>query len=449
MGKLRPSIIIVEDDPLALDALRAILRERYDVHGFTAAGAAEAWITAHRPALAILDLNLQGDDGLRVLRSWKGRFPELDILFCSGESSVKRAIATLREGASDYLVKPPDPQDLLFVVERILEKRALCEKVERLDPLLRPHPIALIGESPAIRELRHKAALLRKRHELNVLILGESGTGKEVMARFLHQQEEDATRPFVVANMPAIPAPLMEAELFGVEKGAYTDAKCARAGRFEMADGGDLFLDEIGDLALETQAKLLRALQERQTERLGGGRARPVRARVISATNRPLAQLIAEGRFREDLMYRLADLVLWMPPLREHAEDIPALAAHFVEKHAIGKAPALSARAEATLMAYSWPGNVRQLESAIKRALVFNRGPLIDEIEIYDPAMLTPVASPEPRRHEDLMQSHERGLIEAALRRHRGNRAAVMAELGVSRATFYRKLQALRIPLGN
>jgi transcriptional regulator with PAS, ATPase and Fis domain len=312
--------------------------------------------------------------------------------------------------------------------------------------------VQFIGESAAMREVLEKIKLLSGQGHLNVLILGESGTGKEVIARLLHQQEQGAQRPFVIVNMPAIPSTLMESELFGVEKGAFTDAKVARAGKFEQADGGDIFLDEIGDLPLETQSKILRALQEKQIERIGSHRSTSVQFRVISATNRPLADLMSGGEFREDLIYRLSDMVLWIPPLRDRKEDIPALANHFIQKYFRGAdtaAPRLSERALQTLLAYHWPGNVRQLESTIKRALVFNRGAILDDVEIYDPAMFNPcrTADAPPATLEQQLEQYERRIIQDALRRHSGNRDAVMQELAVSRATFYRRILRLEIQL--
>jgi transcriptional regulator with PAS, ATPase and Fis domain len=311
-----------------------------------------------------------------------------------------------------------------------------------------PDPMPFIGDAPAVRELLEKVKKLRGQPDLNVLILGDSGTGKELVARLLHEQETDAKRPFVVVNTPAIPANLMEAELFGVMKGAYTDAKSSRAGKFELADGGDVFLDEIGDLPFETQAKMLRTLQDRTVERIGSGRARQVSFRVISATNQPLGELIEAGRFREDLLYRLSDVVLWLPPLADRKEDIPRLAEHFLQKHSRGNPPRLSESALRDLMEFSWPGNVRQLESTLKRALAFHRGDIIESVECYDAARFGGGRPAGPvRALGESLEDTEKRLIAEALERHGGNRAAAQAELKISRATFYRRVQQLSIPL--
>lgn len=446
MARSRPKLLIVDDDPLALETLRWALSETYELVSFTDVAAAEGYLTSKAADLAILDLNLGPTNGLEVLGQWKKKFPNLEIIFCSGETRVDRAIETLRQGASDFVSKPINRADLLLIVGRVLEKNALKRNLERLGPLVQPHPVQYIGESAPWREIVDKTRLLRGQDHLNVLILGESGTGKEVVARLLHQQEDGEQRPFVVVNMPAIPASLVEAELFGVEKGAYTDAKQARAGKFELADEGDIFLDEIGDLPFDTQAKILRTLQEKQIERVGSNQARRVQFRVISATNRSLSQLIAEGRFREDLMYRLSDMVLWLAPLRERREDIPALAQHFLIKYTRPgqPVPELTERALQLLMDYSWPGNVRQLESAIKRALVMNREPKIDKVDIFDPAMLGTTRPGEPATYENRMAVYEQMVFEETLKKHSGDRLAACRELGISRATFYRKLGQLR-----
>ncbi len=447
MGRSQAKLILVDDDALALEAMKLALADSYPLACFTDAVSAEAHLGRHSADLAILDLNLGPHSGLTLLNEWKRRYPDLEIVFCSGETRVERAIACLREGASDYLAKPFEKADLLLMVQRALEKRELKSRVEKLSPLIQPRPVPCIGEATAWLEVIDKVRLLKRQEHLNVLILGESGTGKEVIARLLHQQEGDPGRPLVIANMPAIPASLVEAELFGVERGAYTDAKVSRPGKFELADGGDIFLDEIGDLPFETQAKILRTLQEKQIERVGGRQAREVRFRAISATNRSLAELIAQGRFREDLMYRLSDLVLWLPPLRDRREDIPRLARHFLDKYRRPHEPApeLSDRALGTLIDYSWPGNVRQLESAIKRSVVLSRGPVIDRIDIYDPSTLGMSPIGGSATFESRLAQYEQRLFEDTLKKHRGDRQAACRELGISRATFYRKLGQLRI----
>ncbi len=444
---LRPEIVVVDDDPIALQTIKMVLSQDYGVHCFTHPQQAEETMRRQEVDLAVLDLNLPDDSGLEVLRQWRRKFPDLEIVFCSGETNVARAIQCLREGASDFIVKPFERQDLQLIVRRVLEKCLLKRRLEKLSPMVLPQPVPFIGQSPAVLDLLDKVSKLRGQPDLNVLILGESGTGKELVARLLHQQEGEEERPFVVVNTPAIPSSLMEAELFGVVKGAYTDAKTSRAGKFELAEGGDVFLDEIGDLPFETQAKMLRTLQDRTVERIGSGRARRVNFRVISATNQPLGTLVEAGRFREDLLYRLSDVVLRLPTLAERREDIPLLAEHFLKKHARGLVPRLSDEALADLAAYAWPGNVRQLESTLKRALAFQRGPVIERLECGEPDLFGTGRAEKPRALGESLEDAEKRLIGQALQRHGGNRAAALSELKMSRATFYRRVQQLGIPL--
>lgn len=447
---VRPVVLAVDDDPLILDALRFTLGREFEVHAFGSPRDAETFLNGKVPDAAIVDLNFPAEDGAQLIQRWGKKYPRLQIITCSGEVKMERAMECLRLGAADYLAKPFHRDDLLRVIHRTLEKHNLRKRTES-ERAKRGTKTRVIGDSVAIREVLDKIELLKGQTHLNVLILGESGTGKELIARLLHEQEEPRSRPFVVANMAAIPATLLESEFFGVEKGAYTDARATRAGKFELADGGDIFLDEIGDLPSDTQAKILRVLQEKQIERLGGHRTREVRFRVIAATNRPLADLIADGSFREDLMYRLSDMVIWLPSLRERPEDIPALVNHFATKYGDGGAAVeIAESALQSLMTYAWPGNVRQLESTIKRALIFNRGKRLEHVEIFDPATLNPVRPPATEidtSYEARLQGFERDLIAQSLRRNEGDRGAVLRELKLSKATFYRKVQQLGISL--
>jgi DNA-binding NtrC family response regulator len=316
-----------------------------------------------------------------------------------------------------------------------------------------------VGVSTAARALVEEIQTLKNQTHLNILILGESGTGKEIVAQMLHDQENEAaggnTRPYVIVNTPAVPHTLIESELFGVEKGAFTDAKFSRVGKFEAAHRGDLFLDEIGDLPLELQPKLLRVIQERRIERLGSPqKAKVSEFRVISATNRSLSKLIADNQFREDLFYRLADVILKIPPLRERRDDILPLADHFIEMYTPGfdPRPQLSAEAGERLREYDWPGNIRQLESTIKRALIGLNGAIISKITFYDPRGsddFGPVFSAIPDRKQFNLgiKIREREIIVAAIARNGGDRTLIIADLGLSRATFYRKIKDLQIRL--
>lgn len=447
---LKTEILVVDDDSALLSGMQLILGARYEVHCASNEQEAYNLLRSKLIPLIILDLHLPQISGLELLKKWKIEFPESEIIFCSGEQKVDKAIECIRHGAADFISKPFKKEDLLYLVQRTLEKHELKNKLEKLSPLINPRPVEFIGRSPQILEVLNKVNLLKNNQHLNVTLLGESGTGKEIIARLLHQQEAQPKRPFVVVNMPAIPSNLMEAELFGVERGAYTDAKQSRPGKFELADGGDIFLDEIGDLPLDTQAKLLRTLQEKQIERVGSSRSRRVQFRVISATNQPLSELMASGRFREDVVYRLSDMVLWIPPLRERKEDIPLLINYFLKKYSPSKFEIqISEKAFQKLYDYSWPGNVRQLESTIKRAVVFTPKNIIEEIDIFDPSMFhalgkttTAVESFNSKadHFDGLVRDFEKNVLSSTIQKFNGDKSAAMSALKLPRATFYRKL---------
>ena len=441
----KASILIVEDDHLLTLALKNLLAPKGHLFTAPTLEAAQQVLEQHSIQCVLLDLHLGSQNSQKQIAHWKSRFPSLEILILSGQPEIKVALECLRMGALDYLVKPFEPELLLHVVDKALERHKMKSSLEKLEPLIHPLPISFIGQSIQLQGLIEKIRLLRNKTQLNVLILGESGTGKEVVARLLHQQEGTPQRPFVVANMPAIPTNLLESELFGVEKGAFTDAKCSRPGKFELADTGDIFLDEIGDLPLEMQSKILRVLQERQIQRLGSHKTQSLQLRVISATNQPLAEFIQKGKFREDLLYRLGDVVLTLPPLRKRKEDIPFLVEHFLQKHSLGTPTQVSPSALDQLMAYEWPGNIRQLESTVKRALIFSNGSQIDRFEIYDFQNLNglSISKSEGLSLEAQVQRLERKAFEQALQEHSNNKAKAMKALGLSKATFYRKLQEL------
>jgi|688.fasta_scaffold184177_1 DNA-binding NtrC family response regulator len=437
-------ILLVEDDPLLRESFVGLLPSQYQVSTASTGEQASQLLHSKSFDLVILDLHLGQEEGQKLIKPWKQKFPLLEIIILSGQKEIKVAIECMRLGASDYLVKPMEIEEMLITLEKVIEKRRLKQSLERLEPLIQPNPITFIGDSQPVQEVIEKAKLLKNQSHLNVLILGESGTGKEILARFLHQQEGNPKRPFVVANMPAIPVNLMEAELFGVERGAYTDAKFTRPGKFELADLGDIFLDEIGDLPLDMQSKILRVLQERQIQRVGSNRTQALTFRTIAATNQPLADFISQGKFREDLIYRLSDVVLWLPPLRERISDIPQLVDHFIAKHFRGeKMPKATPALLNQLMSYHWPGNTRQLESTIKRALIFCKGANLEQVEIYDPRNLKAEISGNSLQGK--VKEFERSLITEMLRKTQGKKTPAMEALGLSKATFYRKLQELGI----
>jgi len=416
-------VVPAEDGQVALDALR---RGGVD--------------------LLLADLRMPGLDGLELLRAARLLAPEVEVIVLSGHGTVEEAVQAMKEGAYDFLTKPLERAHLVRAVRQALGRRALILEnrslQRRLDELVGAGEI--IGESPALRRVLALAKQVAP-SGTTVLIQGESGTGKELVARVLHEGSPRRGRPFIRVNCAALPETLLESELFGYERGAFTGAAGRKEGRFELADGGTLLLDEVGDLSAATQAKLLRVLQEGEFERLGGTKTLKVGVRLLAATNQDLALLVKERRFREDLYYRVNVITIEVPPLRERAEDIPLLAQHFLRVHAAKNRRALDGFTEAALArlrAYLWPGNVRELEHAVERAVILARGPLVDLTD------LPPVVSQaEPAAHVVPiplgmpLDEVEHRLIEQTLRLTKGNKELAAKLLGIASRTIYRKLK--------
>jgi DNA-binding NtrC family response regulator len=429
-------VIIVEDDPLQLIALHQTLSQDYTVHRCLHPGRAEKILQTRAIPILILDLNLQPETNtILLIKEWKTRYPDTDIVVYSGEKQLEKAVLCLKEGAKDYLVKPLSADILKNKIRKVLETRE-GESYQKPE-------IPLVGNS--LKPLLEKLSKLRNHSELSILIQGESGTGKEMIARFLHAQESNPKRPFVVANLAAIPISLIESELFGVEKGAYTDAKISRSGKLELANGGDLFLDEIGELPIELQPKLLRTLQDKKIERMGSTEQKQLHYRIISATNQALDELVRSTKFRLDLYYRLADVVISVPPLRERKEDILELIHFFLKKYSPAEYPIeIHPALEKKLLRYDWPGNIRELESTIKRGILFSENRVIEEVDFY-----TVQNSPVPPRFEtgapydELLKKYERFLLEDALRKNNGSHLLARKDLGLKKGTYYRKWKIL------
>jgi DNA-binding NtrC family response regulator len=369
------SLLLVEDK----DSLRAMLQHALEREGYTVLQArdqpeAEAQLLERRPALVLSDLRLPTGDGFGVLRAAKTVDPDVPVVVMTAYGGIEDAVRAMKEGALDFLAKPVDPEHLLLLVGRALEQRRLAtENVLLREELGRRRGMPnIIGEHDALRRTLH-AARRAAATDTTVLIEGESGTGKELIARAVHGLSLRADGPFVAINCAAIPETLLETELFGYEKGAFTGAVGRKAGRFEVAHRGTLFLDEIGDLPLSLQAKILRVLEDRRFERVGGTVPLQVDVRVVAATNRNLRVAVAARRFREDLFFRLSVFPLTVPPLRERRSDIGILARHFVDRfrHDQKKAPlTLSPAALEALEQYTWPGNVRELQNCLERAVI-------------------------------------------------------------------------------
>jgi len=437
-------VLLVEDDRV----LRQALGDTLTIGGFAyqAVGSAEEALEAVQVeafSLVVSDVNMPGMDGHQLLAELRRQQPQLPVLLMTAHAAVERAVEAMRQGAVDYLVKPFEPKALLSLVER--------HAAGRLGAADEEGPVAC---EPASRQLLELAARVA-RSDSTVLISGESGTGKEVLARYIHQQSPRAAQPFVAINCAAIPDNMLEATLFGHEKGAFTGAIAAQAGKFEQAEGGTLLLDEISEMPLALQAKLLRVLQEREVERVGGRKPISLDIRVLATTNRDLAGEVAAGRFREDLFYRLSVFPLAWRPLRERPGDILQLAERLLARHVakMKHAPVrLSPAARACLQAYAWPGNVRELDNALQRALILQQGGVIEAadfclagaIPLSADSEAPPEAAVEAGGLGDDMRRHEYQMIIDTLRAERGRRKEAAERLGISPRTLRYKLAQMR-----
>lgn len=439
-------IQIVDDDPAIREVLRSLLEdEGFDVtEGESGQSVLDA-LNADgdgRPQLVMMDVRMPDKNGLEVLREARGsKDSELPVIVMTAYGSSNVAIDAMRSGAYDYITKPFDLEDVLLTIQRFFDRQRLSEQVEALSFRLGardPNEI-MIGNSPPMQEV-YKTIGRIAHSDATVMISGETGTGKELIATILHGTSSYSRGPLIKVNCAALPESLLESELFGHEKGAFTGAINQRKGRFEMANKGTIFLDEIGEMTLSTQKKLLRVLQEREFERVGGSISVRIDTRVIAATNKILSQEIDAGRFREDLFYRLNVISLYLPPLRDRKDDIPLLVEHFVEKHRYkpGAGPSkVSQAAMDKLMSYDWPGNVRELENLVERATVMAQGNIItdehvtfygsDNRRIIDISERVRRGASLPELHQDV----ETQAISEALSITDGDRPEAAALLGI------------------
>jgi len=397
--------------------------------------------------VVVTDVQMPGMSGMDVLQEVKRLDRTVPVLIITAYGTIRNAVAAMQAGASDYITKPFNREELRLKIEQALKVRNLEAEVEELrtERDVRFGFDAIVGRSAPMEEVFRQAQKVA-RSGATVLILGESGTGKELLARAIHLASPRKEKPFVPVNCTAIPADLLESELFGHEKGAFTGATRSRLGKFEQADGGTLFLDEVGEMRIDLQAKLLRSLQEREIERVGGSKPVQVDVRVIAATNRDLQKAIEENAFREDLYYRLSVIPLRLPSLRERREDVPFLVDHFLSKHSPESTMRVDSDAMERLTAYDWPGNVRELENAIERSIV-----LSEEATISPDALPPEMVQPEARTYGGLnltlpdrgvsLDDLERELIVAALEKHRGNQTRAAAYLGITRPTLIYRME--------
>ncbi len=436
----KASILIVDDETVVRDSLGKWFEEEgYHVDTATSARDALLKLPAEHWDLALLDIKMPGMDGLELQR----RIHEVDsntiIIIMTGYASVETAVQALKNGAYDYITKPFDPDDLAHVVRNSLEHRRMKEENLRLrENLEQVQAVELVGQSPAMQKVIDLIRTVAPT-DTTVLVHGESGTGKELVARAIHNLSPRRFMPMVTIHCGALTETLLESELFGHEKGAFTGAQYRKKGKFEVAEGGTVFLDEIADISLKTQTDLLRVLQEKEITRVGGNQAIRVDFRAVAASNKDLAALVKEGTFRPDLFYRLNVFGIEVPPLRERKEDIPLLADHFIRKYARAmnkRFTGLSRAALEVLMRYDWPGNVRELENAIERALVIGREP---EIQGGDfPLQLTAPAQPENGLTlEDVERAHILHVLETC----DWNQTRAAKVLQIDRVTLYNKIK--------
>ncbi len=448
------TICIVDDEVEILNTLGGILAdEGYQVTVARSGGEALKVIQAESPDVVILDIWMPKPDGLETLQHVKRQFPNMIVIVMSGHGSVESAVKATKLGAYDYLEKPLDLEKITILVRNALHQHKLEEenlnlrvKVERSSKL--------IGASPAMEKLRQQIAAAAPTHS-RVLISGENGTGKELVARAIHRQSPRSKNPFVEINCAAIPETLIETELFGHERGAFTGAVSHKRGKFDLADSGTLFLDEIGDMSLATQAKVLRALEEQRFTRVGGGKLLKVDIRVIAASNKDLHREIEAKNFREDLFYRLNVLPIDVPPLRARREDIPALTRHFLKMHAEeqGARPkAMVPEALDLLARHDWPGNIRELRNQIERIVIMvPHTPIdVDDVVPFMPKGFETNRGSLMHRADSLREARhvfERAYITTRLREHGWNVSKTAEALKVERSHLHRKIKLLNVKL--
>ena len=443
-------ILVVDDEPAIQTALRGVLEdEGYRVTTVGSGADALRLVTEDTPDVVFLDIWMPKKDGLDTLADLKRARPEAPVIMISGHGTIDTAVKATRLGAYDFIEKPLSLEKTLVTVTRALEHTRLERENATLKARLDVR-MDIIGNSEAMRALREQIATAAPTSG-RVLIHGENGSGKELVARAIHALSVRREQPFVEVNCAAIPEELIESELFGHEKGAFTGAVARRRGKFETADGGTLFLDEIGDMSLKTQAKVLRALEEQVVERVGGREPLKVDVRVIAASNRNLEGLIAQGQFREDLFYRLAVIPIEVPPLRARRDDIPLLVDHFLTLFCVenGKrVKAISGEALAYFLAYDWPGNIRELRNMVERLVIMTSGDTIGPDDL--PAPLRPkdaaaLGAEGQRSLKEARDGFERAYILAELRAHDWNMTRTAERLGIERSHLYRKIKTYGI----
>lgn len=453
------NVLVVDDEPKLCDLLSSALTQN-DVHVFTAGNGLQALAILEQEDidLVISDWRMPGMDGPQLLAEVKVRYPQLPVIVMTAYSTVKNAVQSMRNGAYDYIAKPFDIDELDITVSKALQFRDIVRDNARMRAELDEHQHidSLVGESPSFRRVLQAIDSVRDSNA-TILLTGESGTGKEMVARAIHRHGSRADKPFVAVNCAAIPEGLLESEMFGHRKGAFTGAVADRVGRFMQADKGTLFLDEVGDMPLALQAKILRALQERVIEPVGDSRERKVDVRVIAATNKNLLEAVANKEFREDLYYRLNVFPIPLPALRERVEDIGPLARHFAHNLGATAGKRISGFSPSALQAmtqYNWPGNIRELQNCVERATIVAQSSTIEDSDLppylfsAQPLQNSSLLTPEvcvPPDLEAALAEVEKTYILAALQQAQGVQAAAAQLIGISERSFWYRLKKLDI----
>lgn len=453
---MKKRVLLVDDEPGIRATLKAVLEPIYDVSCAADARTGLDLFRQDAPNLVILDVMLPGTDGMEVLQTIRSEGQSIPVIMLTGTKTVKTAVDAMKMGAADYVTKPFDVEELRLIVAKTLDTHDLEREVRflRAQVANRYSFHNLVGKSPSMQEIYSKIEQVAE-SRTTVLVTGESGTGKELVARAIHYNSPRKDRPFIPLNCAALPETLIESELFGHEKGSFTDASARRVGQFELAHSGSLFLDEIGDLSPATQAKLLRVLQEREFTRIGGTQPIKVDVRIIAATNKNVEDLVRQGQFREDLYYRVNVITLFLPALRDRAQDIPLLAKHVLAKrNEEDKRPSQEFSKEALelLMKYSWPGNVRELENVVEQAIVWSQGKVI--LPDHLPAVCRTDTRSSSLREETLagrlslekaVMEFEKEIILDTLKRTNYVQTHAAAALGISRRMLKYRMDTLGI----
>lgn len=449
-------ILVVDDEFGPRESLKAVFSIDYEVVTAESAAAAGRVLAEKRIDLVLLDVIMPDQDGLTFLTELRTQQPDIPVIMISAASSVKPVVEAMRQGAYDYVTKPFDVEDITRVVKRALESTTLHKRIETLqDEVSRTFPVAgIVGESKAFRQALAEIEMAAETNA-TVLIQGESGTGKELAARLLHAMSGRCEEPFVAVHCGALPESLMESEIFGHEKGAFTNANKMKPGRFDLAADGTLFLDELGEMTLATQVKLLRVLQEREFMRVGGTRVIHTNVRIVAATARDLRHEVDEGRFRDDLFYRISVVPVCLPPLRERTADVPLLARHFLDLYAKqldAHTTDFSPEAMDLMCRYRWPGNVRELRNLVERMLVLHGKKttirpehLPREVQNDSVPRKPAIALGDGQNLQELVNAYERELIEDALSQTGGVQTRAAEHLGTTRRILRYRMEKLSI----